>query len=130
MISSIVVSGGACMLPGFIPRLRIQLLQKILLNAEDGIEDTPTPVIAIDKDPSSTCKGRSTAYQREQCKRGVERTKAQHKKPFRLLVPLASNLTILNASDPILDDESSARAGSAPPFNPGLLPWIGGSIAG
>ncbi|KAJ9118244.1 hypothetical protein QFC22_004153 [Naganishia vaughanmartiniae] len=130
MISSIVVSGGACMLPGFIPRLRIQLLQKILLNAEDSIEEKPTPAMAIKNDSSPARKGIATAYQREQCRLGVERTKTQHKKPFRLLVPLASNLTILNDSDPILDESSSTRAGSAPPFNPGLLPWIGGSIAG
>ncbi|KAJ9099859.1 hypothetical protein QFC21_003862 [Naganishia friedmannii] len=131
MISSIVVSGGACMLPGFISRLRIQLLQRILLNAEDSIEDKPAPATAAQKNhPSPLRNGKPTAYQREQCRRGVERTKTQHKKPFRLLVPLASNLTILNDSDPMLDDESNPRAGGAPPFNPGLLPWIGGSIAG
>lgn len=118
------------MLPGFIPRLRMQLLQRILLDREDNIEDKPSLETAVKHDLSPVHKGRPTAYQREQCRRGVERTKSQHKKPFRLLVPLASNLTILNDSDPILDDESNTRAGSAPPFNPGLLPWIGGSIAG
>lgn len=126
MISSIVVSGGACMMPGFIPRLRVQLLQTILQNADDLEQHTATS--STQSAPNGT--GKSTAYQLEQYRRGVRETKTQHRRPFRKLVPLARELTILNDSDPLVGADDNARAGSAPPFNPELLPWIGGSIAG
>lgn len=126
MISSIVVSGGACMMPGFIPRLRTQLLETILQSAQDEHgKDATTSVQS-----SKTKAVKLTAYQLEQLRLRVRETKTQHRRPFRKLVPLASNLTILNDPDPSSGAEGNARAGSAPPFNPGLLPWIGGSIAG
>ncbi|KAI5450353.1 hypothetical protein NCC49_003135 [Naganishia albida] len=126
MISSIVVSGGACMMPGFIPRLRTQLLETILQSAQDEHGKDATTSIQSSK----TKAVKFTAYQLEQLRLRVRETKTQHRRPFRKLVPLASNLTILNDPDPSSGAEGNARAGSAPPFNPGLLPWIGGSIAG
>lgn len=127
MASSIVVSGGACMMPGFVPRLRNQLLQTVLQNAEDLEEDGSTADLSS---LPSEGKPVPNAYQREYCRRLVRRIKTQHKRPFRSLVPLATSLAILNDTDPLVNDSSNPRAGSAPPFNPGLLPWIGGSIAG
>jgi actin-related protein 10 len=127
MASSIVISGGACMMPGFVPRLRTQLLQTVLRNAEDaeGDDSTASPTtLPLEEVPTPN------AYQREQCRKLVEKTKTQHKRPFRSLVPLATSLAILNDTDPLVDDGGNPRAGSAPPFNPGLLPWIGGSVAG
>jgi actin-related protein 10 len=115
------------MMPGFVPRLRSQLLQTVLQNAENSEEDgsmaEPTTLPA-EREPTSN------AYQREQCRKLVQKTKAQHKRPFRSLVPLATSLAILNDTDPLVDEGGNPRAGSAPPFNPGLLPWIGGSVAG
>lgn len=114
------------MMPGFVPRLREQLLQTILQNAEESPghvsgADHPTPL----QETMAT-----NAYQRERYRRLVNKTKAQHKRPFRSLVPLATSLAILNDTDPSVSDNGDDRAGSAPPFNPGLLPWIGGSVAG
>lgn len=114
-------------MPGFIPRLRIQLLQTILQNASDDLEpdDATTSTQSAIRTTS-----KSTAYQLEQHRRGVRETKSQHRRPFRKLVPLAQDLTILNDSDPLMGVNGNTRAGSAPPFDSGLLPWIGGSIAG
>ena len=127
MASSMVVSGGACMLPGFVPRLRDQLLHTIQQNAEDSASDDA--MTDSTSASSEQVTGRN-AYQREQYRRLVRKTKAQHKRPFRALVPLAASLAILNDTDPSEDNDGNQRAGSAPPFNPGLLPWIGGSVAG
>jgi actin-related protein 10 len=130
MIASIVVSGGACMMPGFVPRLRIQLLRTILQNAPDETDDSEQHDATTSVEPRARKTAKLTAYQLEQLRLSVQKTKTQHRRPFRKLVPLAQDLTILNDPDPLIGEGGSARAGSAPPFNPGLLPWIGGSIAG
>ena len=127
MVSSIVVSGGACMLPGFVPRLREQLVQTIHQNTDYAASEVTKA------DSTSSASQNVTelnSYRRDQCRRLVRKTKAQHKRPFRALAPLATSLAILNDTDPPKNDDCNKRAGSAPPLNPGLLPWIGGSVAG
>jgi actin-related protein 10 len=114
LASSIVVAGGTTLIPGFIPRLRLELLRAL---------DTPVS-------PATTTDLSSSRSHRH----GPRRPRATFATRFAPLASLLPHLAILNdtCSFAARDDgpSLSANAGRAPPFSPALLGWIGGSLAG
>lgn len=104
MASSILVTGGTAMLPGFIPRLHAELLRAIeppaLLRQNFRHGKPPPP-----------------AYDR-----------------YGTLRPLIPYFAILNNPSPKAltssSERANANAGKAPAFSPAVLAWIGGSLAG
>lgn len=107
LVSSILISGGTAMLPGFIPRLHSELLQ--LLYPPAAKSDHPESL------PGR--KGGSTLPRYDR---------------FGCLCPLLQYLAILNNPVPPapLSDRAKANAGRAPAFTPATLAWVGGSLAG
>ncbi|KAI6039887.1 actin-domain-containing protein [Pisolithus marmoratus] len=104
MASSILVTGGTAMLPGFIPRLHAELLRAIA---------PPGPP------RQSSRRGRPAPppYDR-----------------YAELRPLIPHFAILNNPSPQVSASSSTRAkanaGKAPAYSPALMAWVGGSLAG
>ncbi|PPQ80530.1 hypothetical protein CVT25_001536 [Psilocybe cyanescens] len=102
LASSILVSGGTSMLPGFIPRLHAEIIRAL------------TP-------PTST----------KQHTRPDKPSPPPYDKylPLRPLLPYFAILN--NPSPPAATSErASANAGKAPAFSPATLGWVGGSLAG
>lgn len=120
MISSILVTGGTAMCPGFISRLRVETLRILLLSSDDD----PNPNLSRTKKEKYT--------------------KVPTKSRYHELYSLRQSLAILNDPclsfdrDPSKSDQPfgidkinfDLGAGSAPPFSPNTLAWIGASIAG
>ncbi|KAF8554417.1 actin-domain-containing protein [Imleria badia] len=105
LVSSILVTGGTAMLPGFIPRLHTELLRAIGSAPSRPREGT-------------TRSGRSLppAYDR-----------------YAALRPLVPHIAILNNPAPQPSSSSpraTANAGKAPAFAPASMAWVGGSLAG
>ncbi|TFK40187.1 fungal-specific actin related protein [Crucibulum laeve] len=103
LASSILVSGGSAMLPGFIPRLHAEILRAIAPppspSRKQTRPDRPLPP-PYDKYAS-----------------------------LRQLIPYFAILN--NPSPPApMSDRASANAGKAPAFSPATLAWVGGSLAG
>ena len=101
MASSILVSGGTAMLPGFIPRLHAEIIRAA----------APPP-----QSPS---------------KRPDKPTPPQYDKyaSLRPLLPYFAILN--NPNPPLPNSErAKANAGKAPAFSPATLAWVGGSLAG
>ncbi|OCF46109.1 hypothetical protein I317_00199 [Kwoniella heveanensis CBS 569] len=115
MFSSILVIGGTPSLPGFIPRLRIALLHH-LLPPPTGSEDPNAP-----RSPLNT-----PAQRMEEVAIWKKRSKDE---PYQTLYRLSGQLSILNDPAPLDGDEGS-RGGRAPRWTPGLISWVGGSLAG
>lgn len=103
MISSILVTGGIAALPGFIPRVRNELLCRI-----------PAERMALNfADPLAE----------------VSSWRQRSKEPYAELHGLAKRLAIINDPAP-LDGAASASGGTAPRWAPPLVAWVGGSLAG
>ncbi|CAL1717083.1 unnamed protein product [Somion occarium] len=105
LASSILVTGGTPMLPGFIPRLQTELLRAV----------SPNP-----NNPSSSWSPNRRASR----PMSYERYSA-----LRSLVPY---FAILNhpSPPPPATPRAAASAGKAPAFSPAALAWVGGSLAG
>ncbi|KAF6757164.1 actin-domain-containing protein [Ephemerocybe angulata] len=105
LASSILVSGGTAMLPGFIPRLHSEIIRSLL---------TPTPPPSRNSDSS---KRRPTLPQYDK---------------YSTLRPLMPYFAILDNPSPPTAQSERARgnAGKAPAFTPAMLAWVGGSLAG
>ncbi|CAK9781270.1 actin-like ATPase domain-containing protein [Cutaneotrichosporon oleaginosum] len=103
MISSILVTGGIAALPGFISRVRNQLLCCI---PAEGIPLNFTDTLAE-----------------------VASWRQRSKEPYAELYGLSKRLAIINDPAP-LDGAASASGGTAPRWAPSLVAWVGGSLSG
>ncbi|KDR78976.1 hypothetical protein GALMADRAFT_63892 [Galerina marginata CBS 339.88] len=103
LASSILVTGGTAMLPGFIPRLQAEIVRALT---------APNP-------PS-----------KEQTR--SDRTTPPPYDRYGPLRPLLPFLAILNnpSPPPAVSERAGANAGKAPAFSPATLAWVGGSLAG
>ncbi|THH15556.1 hypothetical protein EW146_g4932 [Bondarzewia mesenterica] len=103
LASSILVTGGTAMLPGFIPRLHSELLRAVTSSPSAA-----HPPIRPDRPPPPT-------YDR-----------------YASLRPLVPHFAVLNdpSPRPPTAARGSANAGKAPAFTPATMAWIGGSLAG
>lgn len=102
MASSILVSGGTAMLPGFIPRLHDEIVRAVAPPTQTRQQtrpDRPNP-------PPYDKYG-----------------------PLRPLLPF---FAILNNPSPpaVTSERAAANTGKAPAFAPACLAWVGGSLAG
>ncbi|KAI9445463.1 actin-domain-containing protein [Lactarius indigo] len=104
LASSILVTGGTAMLPGFIPRLHVELIRAIVTSPSSS----PRP-------PVPPGRPRPPPYDR-----------------YAALRPLVPHFAILNnpSPPPPSDARGSANAGKAPAFAPATMAWVGGSLAG
>ena len=108
LVSSILVTGGTAMLPGFIPRLHTELLR--------AIGSTPS---RPRQGPTRSGRSPPPAYDH-----------------YAALRPLIPHIAILNNPAPSQPSASSAspraaaNAGKAPAFTPASMAWVGGSLAG
>ena len=55
----------------------------------------------------------------------IAQWKKRNEEPYRELYGLSNKLAIINDSKPV-----DGRGGTAPRWTPGLMPWVGGSLAG
>ncbi|KAF8905070.1 fungal-specific actin related protein [Gymnopilus junonius] len=103
LVSSILVSGGTAMLPGFIPRLHAEIV--LALN----------PPSASSRYLTSPGRPALPPYDK-----------------YGSLRPLLPHISILNNPSPPLpaSERAGANAGKAPAFSPATLAWVGGSLAG
>jgi actin-related protein 10 len=108
------------MLPGLIARLHQEIQDKLRLS------EPPSPPHSPPTSPTRSSKSTRKA----ELRRSLSALRASPR--FSSLVPLATHIAILN--DPTRRETNDSRrhplAGRAPAFNPSLLPWIGGSLAG
>ncbi|KAF8340324.1 actin family [Cantharellus anzutake] len=110
--SSIVVAGGTCMLPGFIPRLQAELIRLLSPPLRNTLNVDDPAVTEASHPPSKLSPPIYDVYA-----------------PLR---PLSPHIAILNNPDPPATQSTLARAhaGRAPAFAPAALQWIGASLAG
>ncbi|WWC93024.1 uncharacterized protein L201_007988 [Kwoniella dendrophila CBS 6074] len=115
-ISSLLITGGTASLPGFIPRLRVSLLHHLL------------PQLSFDQDQMMN----SPLGTKENRKEETISWRRKSKEPYNEIYGLSSKLTIINDPAP-LDGSSSEggnKGGKCPRWTPGLMSWVGGSLAG
>lgn len=117
------------MLPGFLPRLREELLQTLSLS----LPPSPPPSPPVSESDTATESDGVRMRARLSMKLSILRNTPR----YASLAPLSPFLAIVN--DPSLPipvsgsstpQSSTSPAGQAPGFSPSLLPWIGGSLAG
>ncbi|KAH0585318.1 hypothetical protein H2248_008559 [Termitomyces sp. 'cryptogamus'] len=103
LASSILVSGGTTMLPGFIPRLHAEIICSL------------SPPSNPSREPKRLNRPLPPQYDR-----------------YASLRPLIPYFAILNNPSPPtpMSDRAKAHAGKAPAFSPATLAWVGGSLAG
>ena len=103
MAGSLLVTGGGGVLPGFTRRLRTSMLHLIQESRFEPAE--PAQRLSKERNVGS--------------------------RPFAFLIGLTHELAILNDSSVSSgSSEKQGAQGSAPAWNPGLVSWIGGSLAG
>lgn len=104
LATSILVTGGTAMLPGFIPRLHAELIRAIVNSPSTSA-----------RPPVSRGRPRPPAYDR-----------------YAVLRPLVPYFAILNNPSPTQPSgvRGSTNAGKAPAFTPATMAWVGGSLAG
>ncbi|ADV22349.1 hypothetical protein I305_02804 [Cryptococcus gattii E566] len=115
LISSILITGGSASLPGFIPRLRVSLLRSLLAPPQP-FDDTPVPPSPLN----------TPASRKEQASLWKRRTQ----EPYRELYGLVDKVGILNDPAPVDGEVDGGNGGNAPRWVPGLMTWVGGSLAG
>lgn len=120
MLSSLLVVGGTPSLPGFIPRLRDAILEKLALST------------SLPKDADRVLPHLESPEYRSQA---TKEWRERHHKPYQSLSALASKVAILNDPTPrpvpeSSDDTKATSAGKAPRWVPSLMSWVGGSLAG
>ncbi|KAF9524875.1 actin-like ATPase domain-containing protein [Crepidotus variabilis] len=104
MASSLLLTGGTAMLPGFIPRLQEEIIRAL---------STPPP--SPSKQLSNSSRSPPPPYDK-----------------YSALRPLLPYIAILNNPNPPIStsERAQANAGKAPAFAPALMAWVGGSLAG
>lgn len=126
LASSILVTGGTVMLPGFIPRLYAELVRTI--------STPPSTSSAVSKLTSQGDKATPLSLRHQ-----PQNTLRPHRKPpppvydrYACLRPLVPYFAIINNPNPKQPKTARAAAtsGKAPAFTPALMPWVGGSLAG
>ncbi|KAA1477183.1 actin-like ATPase domain-containing protein [Dentipellis sp. KUC8613] len=139
LASSILVTGGTAMLPGFIPRLRAELIRAIgtspplpssssssglLHRSSSHPPSSPFPSSSPYPEASSSPARRPTPSRYRGSRRVYDR--------YAPLRPLVPHIAVLNdPSPPPAAAGTGARyAGKAPAFTPATLAWVGGSLAG
>ncbi|OWZ68405.1 hypothetical protein AYX15_00819 [Cryptococcus neoformans] len=115
ILSSILITGGSASLPGFIPRFRISLLRS-LLPLPQSSDDTPVSLSPLN----------TQASRKEQALLWKKRTQ----EPYRELYGLVNKMAILNDPAPVDGEVDGGKGGKAPRWIPGLMTWVGGSLAG
>jgi actin-related protein 10 len=117
MISSLLITGGTASLPGLIPRLRITLKSKLLPPPDVSSSEAPL-------DPSMSVH--SPQARREE----IRQWRKRQDEPYKTLYGLVDKVAILNDPCPIDGSEGISGGGTAPRWTPGLVSWVGGSLAG
>ncbi|KAI0271551.1 fungal-specific actin related protein [Gloeopeniophorella convolvens] len=104
LASSILITGGTAMLPGFIPRLHAELLRAIATSPPSSV-----------RPPMQPGRPRPPTYDR-----------------YAVLRPLVPHFAVLNnpTPSPPTTARGSANAGKAPAFSPATMAWVGASLAG
>ena len=100
MVSSILLCGGVCMLPGFFARLQVELHTALAVQ--------PIPASTSRRQPKATYKTRFAPLS-----------------ALRNSVAILNDPCIHLAGDDV-----HAKSGTAPAWAPSLLPWLGGSLSG
>ncbi|GAA6023623.1 hypothetical protein JCM10207_005087 [Rhodosporidiobolus poonsookiae] len=153
LASSILLTGGTAMLPGFFTRFKSSLLSLLALSHPPSPPPSP-PLPAADdpsffSSPAPLSSSTSTSASSTRAETPLARQRRRHALSLRLhtlrhspryasLVPLASHLAILNHPSPSPSPSPNVpasslareREGSAPAFAPALQAWVGGSLAG
>ncbi|KAJ3522741.1 hypothetical protein NMY22_g11755 [Coprinellus aureogranulatus] len=143
LASSILVSGGTAMLPGFIPRLHSEIIKSLSppqpsvsrppFHASSSTSSAFDPSTSTSNEPSSSDASPSPS------KPSKARRRANRARPtpppydkYACLRPLIPYIAILNNPSPPAAQSERARAnqGKAPSFTPAMLAWVGGSLAG
>ncbi|GAA5892366.1 hypothetical protein JCM6882_003652 [Rhodosporidiobolus microsporus] len=138
--SSILLTGGTTMLPGFFSRFKASLLSQL------AISHPPSPPPSPPLPPSSSSSAAEgepspsplalSARQRRREALALRLHTLRHSPRYAPLVPLAPHLAILNhpapspSQTPPASTLARANEGSAPSFSPALQAWVGGSLAG
>ncbi|BGP10542.1 hypothetical protein JCM10049v2_006434 [Rhodotorula toruloides] len=154
MASSILLTGGTAMLPGFFSRFKAALLAQLdCSHPPSPPPSPPLPAASVEPPSSDTAEAMSTdtaaspapsrsseanAKRRQKHALATRLHNLRHSPRYAPLVPLARHLAILNHLSPNSSASSTApsstlarqREGSAPSFSPALQSWIGGSLAG
>ncbi|GAA5972583.1 hypothetical protein JCM11641_001911 [Rhodosporidiobolus odoratus] len=145
LASSILVTGGTAMLPGFFARFKASLLSQLATSHPPSPPPSPpfpatssSSSSATSSDvSSSTPSAADTARHRRRSALQSRLHTLRHSPRYAPLVPLARHIAILNhpspsssASLPPLSALTREREGSAPNFAPFLQAWVGGSLAG
>lgn len=133
-MGGLLITGGTSMLPGFIPRLRSELLRTLENSSVIPPPATPSVDIVNTNDPRLPL---------EMIELKARLAKRLHHlrtlKPYSSLFPLVPNLHILNHPSPLppfpaLQDLNTSISGigiaPVPNFVPALLQWVGGSLVG
>lgn len=139
LASSILVVGGTAMLPGFIPRLHVEIVRTLgmlpqprqpipqLLSAEG--RSTPTP-----GDSQEPVTPTATRFPQQRQQQPSPKRPRPPYDPYAPIRTLGRHIAILNnpSHTGLSESSSTARSqsGKAPGFAPALLPWVGGSLAG
>lgn len=119
MISDILITGYTASLSGFIHRLRTELLNHLTPPSPSASTELAQPL-------DSTAPIDTPEYRKAE----TANWKKRHQEPYKLLYPLKKKLSILNDPSPSDGGEEGKKGGSAPRWVPGLISWVGGSLAG
>ncbi|BGP26873.1 hypothetical protein JCM10295v2_005835 [Rhodotorula toruloides] len=154
MASSILLTGGTAMLPGFFPRFEAALFAQLdRSHPPSPPPSPPSPAASVEPPSSDTAEAMSmdtpassapshaseaNAKRRRRHALATRLHNLRHSPRYAPLVPLARHLAILNFPSRSSSASSTAppstlarqREGSAPAFSPALQSWIGGSLAG
>ncbi|BGP19168.1 hypothetical protein JCM10213v2_007255 [Rhodosporidiobolus nylandii] len=146
LASSILVTGGTAMLPGFFTRFKASLLSQLRISHPPSPPPSPplpsSSSSAADEPPSSPALTTTStpeelnAKKRRRSALSLRLHTLRHSPRYAPLVPLAPHLAILNhpspssSSLPPSSTLAREREGSAPAFAPALQAWVGGSLAG
>ena len=139
MSTSILITGGGGCLPGFKRRVKSEIRGIIQRSSGDGRdasvlatddarsrmetgsgESTGAHATPIIKDDEHLPAVNSTKAAR---KARQEKVKTVHQRPYESLVGLKAGIKLINSDE---DEERNEEKG----WNTGLIPWIGGSLAG
>ncbi|KAF5340901.1 hypothetical protein D9758_012166 [Tetrapyrgos nigripes] len=110
LASTILISGGTSMLPGFIPRLYSEIIRAI----------QPPPPPTRPPKPYNTVQ------------HGHEKSSPPQYDRYATLRQLIPYFAVINnpSPEPPLSDRAKANSGKAPAFSPACMAWVGGSLAG
>ncbi|GAA5821811.1 hypothetical protein JCM11251_001037 [Rhodosporidiobolus azoricus] len=143
LASSILLTGGTTLLPGFFSRFKASLLSQLAVShppsppASPPLPPASSSSVSGEEDLSASSASPSLIARRRRREALTLRLHTlRHSPRYAPLAPLASHLALLNHPSPSASlsppASSLARAneGSAPSFSSALQAWVGGSLAG